>query len=383
MSSFCGLRLKTAKRQVIHKRGHSLLSFAAEHAITPANNTVFDPNSDNIYNKVVKYDQSRSYSTEEGNTFWAPAREDQLSIILEVLDAETRRTPGNELDELNWGKPPKVPHFKPNSLQRVREVNESSNENSPAQTRASSRAGLPKPQTPKLLKEHGEQRPVLLRRKATGFGLSSQFQHIEMSDIRRESRSRGESSRRGKSAERRGSFDTSAPPTPSSQRAVRPISSPPRDLDAIARIDASLVFEHFTTADAWALGCALRSRLILLPTPVVIDISLANQNQVLFHTCTHTGVMPDNDSWVSRKRRTVLRWGVSTWYMSCKFEGDEQAFAAKYGLGEKGGEYAIHGGGVPIRVRGVEGVVAVVVVSGLKQDEDHGVIVECIRELYY
>ena len=45
-------------------------------------------------------------------------------------------------------------------------------------------------------------------------------------------------------------------------------------------------------------------------------------------------------------------------------------------LGEKAGQYAIHGGGVPIRVRGVEGVVGVVVVSGLKQHEDHAVVVE-------
>jgi uncharacterized protein (UPF0303 family) len=113
----------------------------------------------------------------------------------------------------------------------------------------------------------------------------------------------------------------------------------------------------------------------------VINISLSNQ-QTLFHTCTHSGIMPDNDSWVKRKRNTVLRWGVSTWYMHCKFGGDEKAFAEKYGLGGKAGEYAIHGGGVPIRVKGVEGVVAVVVVSGLKQDEDHGVIVEVIREFF-
>ncbi|KAE9380389.1 hypothetical protein N431DRAFT_432666 [Stipitochalara longipes BDJ] len=163
----------------------------------------------------------------------------------------------------------------------------------------------------------------------------------------------------------------------------RPIQTPPRDLESISRIDASLVFEHFTTNDAWELGSALRNRLLPIPTPVVIDISLANQNQILFHTCTHSGVMPDNDSWVSRKRKTVLRWGCSTWYMHCKFGGDEIAFREKYGLGNSAGDYAIHGGGIPIRVTGVEGVVAVVVVSGLKQDEDHGVIVEVIRELYY
>lgn len=161
---------------------------------------------------------------------------------------------------------------------------------------------------------------------------------------------------------------------------TRPIQPPPRDLESVSRIDSSLVFEHFTTDDAWLLGSALRTRLLPLPTPVVINISLTNQNQTLFHTCTHSGVMPDNDSWVARKRKTVLRWGCSTWYMHCKFNGDEVAFREKYGLGNSAGEYAIHGGGVPIRVRGVEGVVAVVVVSGLKQDEDHGVIVEVIRQ---
>ena len=72
--------------------------------------------------------------------------------------------------------------------------------------------------------------------------------------------------------------------------------------------------------------------------------------------------------------------------MSQKFEPDrkgnavvenkEKTFAEKYMLGEKAGQYAIHGGGVPIRVRGVEGVVGVVVVSGLKQHEDHAVVVE-------
>lgn len=45
-------------------------------------------------------------------------------------------------------------------------------------------------------------------------------------------------------------------------------------------------------------------------------------------------------------------------------------------LGDRAGDYAIHGGGVPVYVRGVEGLVAVVVVSGLKQDMDHMIVVE-------
>lgn len=129
------------------------------------------------------------------------------------------------------------------------------------------------------------------------------------------------------------------------------------------------------------LGNLLRRRLLPLPTATVISVALANSGQVLFQSVTGPGVVPDNETWVQRKRNTVLRWGSSTWLMHCKYGGDEAAFKAKFGMSEDAAaRYAIHGGAVPIRVRGVEGVVAVVVVSGLKQHEDHGVIVEVIKE---
>lgn len=51
----------------------------------------------------------------------------------------------------------------------------------------------------------------------------------------------------------------------------------------------------------------------------------------------------------------------------------------KNGLGESAREYAIHGGGVPVFVRNVEGPVAVVVVSGLKQWDDHQVVIEELK----
>ena len=113
----------------------------------------------------------------------------------------------------------------------------------------------------------------------------------------------------------------------------------------------------------------------------MIDISLAS-GQTLFHTVTHAGTALDNDVWVARKRATVLRWGVSSWYMNQKFnDGNEEAFKNKYMLGDAAGNYAIHGGGVPLRVKGVEGVIGVVVVSGLKQQEDHMVVIEELNHL--
>lgn len=158
------------------------------------------------------------------------------------------------------------------------------------------------------------------------------------------------------------------------------IPLPPHDLEEIDRIDNTLTFPHFTSDTAWTLGNLLRQRLAPLPSPVVIDITLSQNTHCIFRATTHSGTTPDNDSWVSRKRATVLRFGKSTWFMHNKMQGDEVAFAAKYALGARAGEYAIHGGGWPVRVRGVEGVVAVVVVSGLKQEQDHMVVVEAMQE---
>lgn len=62
-------------------------------------------------------------------------------------------------------------------------------------------------------------------------------------------------------------------------------------------------------------------------------------------------------------------------------KGNEELFKARFQLGEQAGEYAIHGGGFPVRVQAVEGPVAAVVVSGLAQEEDHQVVVECLQVL--
>jgi uncharacterized protein (UPF0303 family) len=169
-------------------------------------------------------------------------------------------------------------------------------------------------------------------------------------------------------------------------------------LEEILEIEAALEVPSFTLGHAWNLGNALRSRLLLSPKPVIITILAPSpfpQPRLLFHTVTprHAGSVrekvtaPDNDVWVARKTKTVLRFGVSSYYMGVKFGSmsaggmDEPAFAAKYGLSEKeASEYAIHGGAVPIRIKDVEGIVAVVVVSGLKQEEDHAVVVEVLQE---
>ncbi|KAI1187906.1 hypothetical protein F5B17DRAFT_297928 [Nemania serpens] len=163
-----------------------------------------------------------------------------------------------------------------------------------------------------------------------------------------------------------------------------PIPSPPNDAATVKATCDSFTLASFTASDAWELGHLLYARLLPFAAagqPTIISIASASgpHAHVLFQAAVGAGTQPDNDVWVRRKRNAVLRFGASSWFLHCKFAGDEVAFRRKFGLGEEAaGEYAIHGGGVPIRVGGVEGVVAVAVVSGLAQHHDHGVIIDVI-----
>jgi len=160
------------------------------------------------------------------------------------------------------------------------------------------------------------------------------------------------------------------------------LQKPPQDpLQILAQI-ASLEFTRFNAEVAWEIGSLLRTRLrALTKKPACINISMANSTRLVFHAVTRAGAVPDNDVWIQRKRATVLRWGKPTWYFSRLYAGDHGAFVAKYELGGPDAEtkYSIHGGGVPVLVRGVEGPVAVIVVSGLDQSEDHQVVVETVQ----
>ncbi|KAL2756647.1 hypothetical protein ACRALDRAFT_1062357 [Sodiomyces alcalophilus JCM 7366] len=162
------------------------------------------------------------------------------------------------------------------------------------------------------------------------------------------------------------------------------ITKPSTEINELNRLGNVYTFQSFTTEDALELGTLLQARLLPLAQagrPTLISVSLSNSSQVVFQTVTGPGITPDNELWATRKRNAVLRFGASSWFLGCKFQQNEDAFEATFRLSrEQGGRYAIKGGGVAIRVRGVEGTVAVVVVSGLSQEEDHGVIMDVIAE---
>lgn len=145
-------------------------------------------------------------------------------------------------------------------------------------------------------------------------------------------------------------------------------------LEELLRQEEELQLDEFTNDTAIAIG----ERLIAIARdeklPITID--LTRNGQQLFHASL-PGTCLDNDEWVQRKNRVVLRFGHSSYYIGLRYKAQNTTIEAKSLLKES--EYAPHGGGFPIIVKNV-GVVGTVTVSGLAQADDHALVVRVLHE---
>ena len=108
--------------------------------------------------------------------------------------------------------------------------------------------------------------------------------------------------------------------------------------------------------------------------PIAIEVRL--KEWIVFHASL-PGSKPENDWWIGRKAAVVLKTGNSSMFE--RVNAEEQGFDwyEKKGVSEEG--FAIHGGGIPLNVKGV-GLAGILLISGLPQVEDHLLGVEVIAE---
>ncbi len=152
------------------------------------------------------------------------------------------------------------------------------------------------------------------------------------------------------------------------------LSDQPLTVEELAGHEAELQLDRFDDDDAWRLGVALVDEARRRGLAVVVDIRRGAQQ--LFHAAL-PGTSADNDAWVVRKSRVVMRFGHSSLYMGQLCRDAGSTLAEKFGLPFE--EYAAHGGAFPLVVRSV-GLVGVVTVSGLPQVQDHRLVVAVLRE---
>jgi uncharacterized protein (UPF0303 family) len=147
------------------------------------------------------------------------------------------------------------------------------------------------------------------------------------------------------------------------------------DIRRLAEQERLLHLPQFGPDEAWALGSIVREMAVAQGAPIAIDISL--RDRVLFH-CALPGSTTDNAEWIRRKRNTVLRLWRSSYAVGRSLTLSGKTQEAAHALPPA--DYAAHGGGFPLLLRGT-GCIGAITVSGVPQREDHILVSEGLATL--
>ena len=147
------------------------------------------------------------------------------------------------------------------------------------------------------------------------------------------------------------------------------------DLAVLAEQEAALQFPAFDPEMAWKLGSLLRTKLERARAGGSVEIEVAGH---VWFSCVTVGATPGQANWIRRKRNTVRHFARCTYAIGRKLELEGATLLERHSLSEV--DYAAHGGGFPIALRGT-GMVGTVVLSGLPQRDDHNLVVEALAEV--
>lgn len=147
------------------------------------------------------------------------------------------------------------------------------------------------------------------------------------------------------------------------------------DIERIRVQEQKLVFDAFDEAVAFDLGGRIRDIALREGLGVAIEVSLWDRR--LFYVTT-PGTTADNQEWVRRKVNVVRRFHASSYRLVLEQDREDRLFPPHRAVDVE--DYALAGGGFPLRVKGA-GVIGAVIVSGLPQREDHNLVVRALAGL--
>jgi uncharacterized protein (UPF0303 family) len=138
--------------------------------------------------------------------------------------------------------------------------------------------------------------------------------------------------------------------------------------------EQTLALPSIDISNALEIGEIAKSLSVKRKLPVAIEVRL--DDWTVYHVSL-PGSKPENDWWLSRKARVVMLKHHSTLYERVRAEERRVDWHKENNLLDE--THAIHGGGLPLIIKG-QGFVGALLVSGLPQVEDHLLGVEVLTE---
>lgn len=130
--------------------------------------------------------------------------------------------------------------------------------------------------------------------------------------------------------------------------------------------------DQFSNAIALEMGMKVIELAKQRQQNIAVQVDRLNQ-PVFLHVCD--GVSVDKHNWLRRKANTAKHFEDSSLYVKQDLQNRGKTLADPYNLDSK--DYIAMGGAIPIFVNNA-GMIGVITVSGLTDEEDHQLIVEAL-----
>lgn len=148
-----------------------------------------------------------------------------------------------------------------------------------------------------------------------------------------------------------------------------------KNIEILKKQEELLRFDSFDNESAYELGLFMVKRAKDLGLQVAVSIRSsdgATLFQYLDNQCTAL-----NDNWMRRKANTVIKMGASSLCAAYTLQKNKESIEDN-GLSLK--DYALCGGGFPVRVKNSDHVIGAVCCSNMYHVDDHEFVTGRLRE---
>lgn len=140
----------------------------------------------------------------------------------------------------------------------------------------------------------------------------------------------------------------------------------------ICDIASTPMLSHFDADVARRLGDIAVNLAARRGLPIAVGI--VGEAAPLFY-CALDGSRANDSDAIRRRQNTVFRFGVSSFEVGARFR---RAGWSLQSQGLSDADYALDGGGVPLRLAG-GGIVGAMTIAGLDDVRDHALVIESLR----
>ncbi|MBL7749825.1 MAG: heme-binding protein [Chitinophagaceae bacterium] len=134
--------------------------------------------------------------------------------------------------------------------------------------------------------------------------------------------------------------------------------------------------DHFSNRIAFDIGLKIVELAKSRNQHIAVEVSRLNHTVFLF---VDDNLPADKHNWLRRKANVAKRFEESSLSVKNDLKDGQMSLDKTFGLDER--DFIAKGGSIPIFIKNA-GMIGTITVSGLRDEEDHNIIIESLNGVY-